>query len=106
MFAVQLSREQPGVTIVLEQESSPGAAEAIERAGGVAVVSASSREAMCRAMREHTALLGGGPSGRVWFGQPCPRPDALRALATLLVLLSQSDRALSEVQRGVIFGES
>jgi phosphomannomutase len=104
LFAVQLCREQPGATIVLEKETDSEVFKAIKRAGGKVASASDSREATALAMRNHSALLAGGPSGRVWFGHPTPHPDALRALATLLVLLSQSDRALSEVLDAAIFG--
>jgi hypothetical protein len=48
-------------------------------------------------MREHHARLGGGASGRFWFGGPAVAPDALHVLALLLNVLSRSDRPLSAV---------
>jgi hypothetical protein len=49
---------------------------------------------MARSMAEHRARLGGGPSGRLWYGSAA---DALQTLTHLLVLLSQSDRPLSQL---------
>lgn len=74
--------------------SSAAAVEAID----------SSRAAMDRAMRESCATIGGGNSGRIWFGHDPPLPDALETLARLLVILSKSDRPLSEVAASDIFG--
>ena len=49
-------------------------------------------------MRQHDALLGGGPSGRLWHAVGrLPLADALRTLTLLLVLLSRDDSPLSEV---------
>ena len=53
---------------------------------------------MAAAMREHGALLGGGPSGRFWHADAgVPLPDALMTVTRLLMLLSRSDEPLSAV---------
>jgi len=54
---------------------------------------------MDNAMREHGAMAGGGPSGRLWFGGEAPAADILKALALLLTIMSQSDRSLCEMVR-------
>ena len=51
---------------------------------------------MAAAVQTTGAIVGGGPSGRVWFATPLPCPDGLRTVALLLTLLSQSDWSASE----------
>ncbi|HWB00176.1 MAG TPA: hypothetical protein VG713_16900 [Pirellulales bacterium] len=58
--------------------------------------SAANREAMYALMAQSHAPIAGGDGGRIWFGDPVPMPDALRALAMLLTALSRSDQLLSE----------
>jgi len=51
-------------------------------------------------MRQHGAILGGGPSGRFWhagYAAGPPLPDALMTLTLLLELLSRTDDPLSVV---------
>jgi phosphoglucomutase/phosphomannomutase/phosphoglucomutase len=92
------SPAHPQRAVVLEQETPAAVAQAIRAAGARAVFSSARRAEMAAAMREHAALLGGGASGRLWHDHNgLPLPDALRTLSLLLVLLSQSDRPLSEV---------
>jgi phosphomannomutase len=106
LLAVNLCREAPGTTIVLDKASSSDIVQAIEQANGRVVLTAGSRQQMSRAMQESGALVGGDRSGRCWFAHPCPHADALRTLATLLVILSQSDRPLSAVIAADIFGQT
>jgi len=81
--------------VVLEQGTSPSSAGAI---GPRLELSDARRPAMAAAMREHGAIFGGGPSGRFWYSDAGPPLlDALRTVTLLLVLLSRSDRAFSEV---------
>jgi phosphomannomutase/phosphoglucomutase len=98
--AKRLLELQPGATIVLENEANVSLAERINSAGGQVVFSDAARAAMDNAMREHAALAGGGPSGRLWFGGEAPAADILKALALLLTVMSQSDRSLSELVCG------
>ena len=85
-------------TLVLEEGTTTEVADTIRAAGGRVALSGARRAEMAAAMRAHGGLLGGGPSGRLWYDSDgLPLPDALRTLTLLLVLLSQSDRPLSEV---------
>jgi len=96
-----LARHQPGNgvpdTVVLEQGTSPGLADALTARGVGVSTAAFRRSDMARAMRHSGAALGGGPSGRFWhtLAGP-PLPDALMTLTLLLELLSQRDRSLSD----------
>jgi len=85
-------------TVVLEEGTTAEVADTIRAASGRVVLSGARRAEMAAAMRAPGGLLGGGPSGRLWYDSDgVPLPDALRTLTLLLVLLSQSDRPLSEV---------
>ncbi len=99
LTAKRLLELHPGAAFVLERRANPSVAERIIGAGGRASFSEPVRAAVHDAMREHGALAGGGPSGRLWFGGDIPAADALKALALLLTVLSQSDRPLSEAVR-------
>jgi phosphomannomutase/phosphoglucomutase len=97
LLARHLLAAEPGHVIALEPDATDWLSNSIANLGGQTVRAESTRAAMEYAMREHRAILGGGPSGRFWH--PCGPavPDALRTLTHLLVLLSRSDRRLSEV---------
>ncbi len=90
--------EDPQAVVVLEEGTSPAVAQAIGGTGATVVLADSRRSEMATTMCRHGARFGGGPSGRFWYadGHP-PLPDALMTLTLLLVLLSRSDRHLSEV---------
>lgn len=85
--------------VVLETATPDSVIRAIRVLGGRAVTSDPGSAEMERAMRQHDALLGGGPSGRFWYraSQKHFAADALVTLTLLLRLLSQSDRPLCEV---------
>jgi phosphomannomutase len=53
------------------------------------------------AMRSHSAICGGGDSGRVWFADAYPICDAVLTLAKVLQALSRSDTPFSEVVAAV-----
>jgi phosphomannomutase len=88
-------------TIVVEDATSPASRRRLEASGARVVCSDARRAAMDDAMRRHAAALAGGPSGRFWYGAP-PLADALRTVSLLLMLLSTSDRPLSQVAAGDI----
>ncbi len=83
--------------VVLEADASHAAGQQLILAGAPPIESMSTRQSMFVTMQRTGAVLGGGPSGRLWFGGELPQTDALRTLAELLQLLSQGDPVLSEV---------
>ncbi len=100
LLARELLRREPQGTIVLEEGTAPAVAETVAAWGLQVVSSDPRRAAVQQAMHHHGAKLGGGPSGRFWFGFADggpPLPDALMTLTRLLTILSQSDRRFSEV---------
>jgi phosphomannomutase len=97
-FAEHLADESalPKPLRVVVEETAFAEADARLACRGVQLVCCpATRAGAWRAMRATDAHLGGGPSGRFWFGPDAA--DALHALARLLVLLSSSDRPLSAV---------
>ena len=99
LLGQHLLRETGPAVLVAEEPVSPVVAESIGRAGGKLLVAGPAQAAMHTACCESQAIVGGGPSGRFWFGGQRPVADVLRLLALLLNILSQSDRPLSEVVR-------
>ena len=99
LIARQWIESHPGAAFVLEHETNASLAKRINAAGGHVAFSDPARAAMDNAMREHGAMAGGGPSGRLWFGGEAPAADILKALALLLTIMSQSDRSLCEMVR-------
>jgi phosphomannomutase/phosphoglucomutase len=97
LIARHLLAAEPGGTIALEPEVSRSVAERIAAMGGQTVSAGSTRAAMEATLRQHGAVLGGGPRGRFWYACGPAVADALRTLTYLLVLSSRSDRRLSEV---------
>jgi phosphomannomutase len=91
-----LLERHPSAAFVVEHGTSTHLAKQISAVGGRVHFSSPERAAMHDAMQEHGAQAGGGPSGRLWFGEQAPVPDALKALALLLTILSQSDLPLGE----------
>jgi phosphomannomutase/phosphoglucomutase len=92
-----LLQDHPRAAVVIEQDSSAAMEKAVRAAGADVHRAEAARETMYCRLRDCRGLTGGGPSGRVWFQDHQPSADALKALALLLNLLSQSDRDLSEV---------
>lgn len=97
VIAAFLLGRQPGAIIVVEQETNSATIDRLAAAGAKVVRSESSRAAMDAAMRERQAILGGGASGRFWFGNQPPMLDGLKTLSLVLTILSQSDRPFSNV---------
>ena len=90
-------RARPGATVVAENGTDPALISRIQAAGAKVHLSDASSEAMDDTIRNTGAGFAGGPSGRYWFHSDYPSPDGLQTLATLLQILSQSDRPLSQV---------
>jgi len=96
-LARYLLHDRPKATVVLEAGSNPHLAADLTASGTNVAWSETGRGPVEQALRRHEAFLAGGPSGRLWYAVGHPSPDALRTLTLLLVLLSRSDRRLSDV---------
>jgi phosphomannomutase/phosphoglucomutase len=98
LLARHALRDRPDGVIVLSPDAPPRLVQSIEQLGGRPVrAERSTRSALDETFRRHQAILGGGPGERIWHAVGYPSADALRSLSQLLVLLSRSDRRLSEV---------
>lgn len=99
LLAGYLLDSRPEGAIVLEQDAPPRLAAEITRRGGRVAPAGASRAEMHAAMQCGEAILGGGPSGRIWYRSVTGHAsaDALWTLTFLVELLSRSDRPLSEV---------
>jgi phosphomannomutase len=97
------SHRLPVAHVVLEEGTPPSLVNRLERysRGLTAPGRPAGRSAMATAMRQHGAILGGGPSGRFWHtghaAAGLPLPDALMTVTLLLELLSRTDDPLSVV---------
>jgi phosphomannomutase len=92
-----ICRERPGVSLFVEREASENLISALARAGARVVRGGDSRQDAYDAIVAGGAVFGGGASGRFWFAGDPPVADALMTLSVFLTLVSQSDRAVSEV---------
>ena len=97
LLAQSVCRQRPGAILVLEHETRGELDSALARLGARAIRTDSTRQAMFEAMHAHSAVLGGGPSGRFWFSGSPAAPDALLTISLLLTILSESDRPLADV---------
>jgi phosphomannomutase len=96
-LARHVATQRPEVPVVLDAHAAPALREALRRMNLPTVVAGHTRSQMAASLREHGALLGGGPNGRFWYHAGYPTADALRTLTWLVVLLSRSDRPLTYV---------
>ncbi len=99
-LAEYICRERPGVSLLVERGASDELTAALERAGANVVRGGDTRQESYDAVISGGAVFGGGASGRFWFAGEPPVADALMTLSVFLTLLSQSDRAVSEVLDG------
>jgi len=96
-LAEYICRERPGVPHFVERAASNDLTSALERVGASVVRGGGTRQDAYDAIVASGAVFGGGASGRFWFGGEPPVADALMTLSVFLTLISQSDRAVSEV---------
>lgn len=96
-LAEYICRERPGVPLFIEHGASNELTTALARAGASVVRGGGTRQDAYDAIVAAGAVFGGGSTGRFWFGGEPPVADALMTLSVFLTLISQSDRAVSEV---------
>ncbi len=91
--------ESAARSVVVEEGVPQRTADAIRALGSKVVVCRARCQEVHAAVDREKALLGGGVSGRWWFGLPRGRVsgDAMWALTRLLGKLSATDRPASEV---------
>lgn len=95
------SREHGPVPVVLEEGASEDLLQAIRRHGAQVELAPARPAAMIKAMRALGAQLGGGASGRIWFGDTTTTADALLALSGVLAALSWTDAPISQVLKQI-----
>jgi phosphomannomutase len=87
-------RETP--TVVVENDIAPQIVDLLRRQGVQVVLSGRRRAEMSEAGREHSAVVGGGASGRFWHNVAgVYLPDGLMTVTRVLMLLSRSDEPFS-----------
>ena len=96
-LAEYICRERAGLSLLVEHAASEELTAALERAGASVVRGGDTRQETFDTIVSVGAVFGGGASGRYWFAGEPPAADALMTLSVFLTLLSQSDRAVSEV---------
>jgi len=98
LIARHATRGNADATLVLEDGTDGPYVDALRTDGLRIVHGGPTRADMQRMIRRQNALLGGGRNARFWHTHTgVPLPDGLATLSLLLVILSQSDRRLSEV---------
>jgi phosphomannomutase len=102
LLARHLVASRREVAVVVEQETSTSTRARLAELGATIHVSSAERAEMAGAVQTTGAVVGGGPSGRVWFATPLPCPDGLRTVALLLTVLIQSDWSTSEALEMII----
>jgi phosphomannomutase len=103
LLADAIAEANRGATFVSEAACPPRVIHSLRSAGGRVVSGGATRQQTAEAMLRHGAVFGGGSSGAFWHSETGGSPDALRTLALLLQVLSQSDRTLSQVLAASIF---
>lgn len=98
LYARDILERNPGSTIIFDVKCSKHLKDAIEQAGGKAVMSKTGHSFIKTTMIETGALLGGEMSGHIffkerWYGFD----DALYTAARLLEILSRDERSPEEV---------
>ena len=93
--------QKPGATIVYDAISSWVVPEVIKQDGGVPVRSRVGFPFIKQSLAESGAWFGGETSGHYYFRDNFGIDSGLLAMLVMLQLLSESDRSLSELVRGV-----
>lgn len=95
LIAEFLQTEVPRRPIVLEPQTARDVEPQLVRQGITWTRAGQTHAEMFRAMQDHSAVLGGGASGRVWVANPTPTSDALLILAHLLTVLTRRQISMS-----------
>lgn len=102
IFVADVLQEHPGARIVGDVKMSQATFDAIERAGGVAVMAPSGHSHIKARMKETGAVLGGEMSGHIffadrWFGFD----DGIYAALRLIALVVRSGRSLAAIRNAL-----
>ena len=98
LLAQDMLGRHPNAVVVADVLSSQVLFDAVENAGGKAIMAASGHALVKEMMRESGALLGGEMSGHIFLGEDYYGfDDGFMAAGRLLQLLASGDKTLSEL---------
>jgi phosphomannomutase len=97
MVGLALLKKHPGATICYNLICSRSVPEVIEAAGGRAVRTPVGHSLIKKIMREEDAIFGGEHSGHFYFRDNWYADSGLIAMLTVLELISDAGKSLSEV---------
>ncbi len=97
MVAVKMLERSPGAAVVYNLICSRSVPETIEKHGGRPIRSRVGHSYIKATMREEDAVFGGEHSGHFYFRDNWYADSGLLALLTVLQLVSEADRPLSQV---------
>lgn len=97
MVAIALLKEHPGSAICYNLICSRSVPEAIEKSGGRPVRTPVGHSLIKKIMREEDAIFGGEHSGHFYFRDNWYADSGVIAALTVLQLVSEQDKPLSEV---------
>ena len=98
LFARDLLSRRPGAKVIHDVKCSQTLTDAVNAAGGEAVIWKTGHSLVKKKMKESGALLAGEMSGHLFLGENWYGfDDALFATARLLQILADSDRSLTQL---------
>ena len=97
MVAVSMLKKHPGATICYNLICSRSVPETVKRLGGRAVRTPVGHSLIKAIMREEDAIFGGEHSGHFYFRDNWYADSGMIAMLTVLELISESGKTLSEV---------
>ena len=97
MVARSLLKKEPGATILYNLICSKTVPETIEKAGGTALRTRVGHALIKPLMKDHNAVFGGEHSGHFYFRNNYFADSGMIALLVCLELLSEENKALSEM---------
>ena len=94
-----LAKREPGAKVIYDVRASWAVREAIERAGGVALINRVGHAYIKHRMREESAVFGGEVSGHYYFREFSQADSGVVPFLLMLELVSHRGQKLSEILR-------
>ncbi|MCD6169549.1 MAG: phosphomannomutase/phosphoglucomutase [Candidatus Latescibacteria bacterium] len=102
LFSRQILKQKKGAKIIFDVKCSQALMEDVKKHGGVPIMWKTGHSLIKEKLRQEGALLAGEMSGHMFFADRYyGYDDAIYASCRLLEILSQSNRALSELLKDV-----
>lgn len=101
VLARSFLKQRPGAAVAYDLRSSRALAEEVEAAGGKPVRCRVGHVFMKAALAEHRAVFGGELSGHFYFAKNFNADSGVIAMATVLSVLAESGKKLSELVKPV-----